>query len=37
MIGDSESDMTAAAKAGVKGIKIVSNSNMLASIANLIS
>lgn len=36
MIGDSESDMTAAVKAGIKPIKIVPNTNMFASIANLI-
>ena len=36
MVGDSNSDMTAAAKAGIKPIKIVSNTNMFASIANLI-
>lgn len=36
MIGDSESDMIAASKAGIKGIKIVSNTNMIASIATLI-
>lgn len=36
MIGDSESDMTAAVKAGIKAIKIVPNTNMFASIANLI-
>jgi len=36
MIGDSESDMKGADLAGIKGIKIVPNSNMFPSIANLI-
>ena len=36
MIGDSESDMKAAAKAGIHGIKITSNQNMYPFISNLI-
>lgn len=36
MIGDSESDRTAAKKAGIKPIKIEPNTNMFALIANLI-
>ena len=36
MVGDRESDMRAAAKAGIKPIKIEPNTNMFASIANLI-
>lgn len=36
MVGDSESDMRAAKKAGIKPIKIEPNTNMFASIANLI-
>ena len=36
MIGDSESDMKAAAMAGIHGIKIISNQNMFPFISNLL-
>jgi len=36
MIGDSESDMSAAEQAGIKGIRIESNHNMIHSISNLL-
>jgi D-glycero-D-manno-heptose 1,7-bisphosphate phosphatase len=36
MIGDSESDMKAAAKAGIRGIQIVANQNMFPFISTLL-
>ncbi|MDP2891264.1 MAG: HAD-IIIA family hydrolase, partial [Bacteroidota bacterium] len=36
MIGDSESDMQAAAGAGIRGIKIMANQNILPYILELI-
>lgn len=36
MIGDSESDIEAAAKAGIHGIRIVANRNMFPYISNLL-
>ena len=36
MIGDSKSDMDAAANAGINGIRIVANQNMFPFISNLL-